>query len=327
MRTLCLVLVFGLVACDVEVEPFCGDGHIDLGEQCDDGGSISGDGCSSVCAVEGRCGDARVDLGEQCDDANTIAGDGCSSTCKTEACGNSAVDAGEQCDDGDLTSGDGCSATCTIEQKYTISATWVIRPVVGDPVACPTGYDTAALIAQPIDAAGNPAGNAIVDLFNCSAGTGTNLPIYQGRYDVWISIQNAAATSVYATSVKARIDLQQNTALTADIYTNGGYFAFAWVLRGAVTNNALTCAQANAASADLTATLDGTMTAYTDIFDCTDGQGITAVIPAGTYTVSIAALDAGNQSVGTAPELTSRVIQGPNKITDLGTVTIPITGL
>ena len=33
-------------------EPFCGDGNIDAGEQCDDGNAVSGDGCSSTCQAE-----------------------------------------------------------------------------------------------------------------------------------------------------------------------------------------------------------------------------------------------------------------------------------
>ncbi|MFH0836244.1 MAG: DUF4215 domain-containing protein [Candidatus Micrarchaeota archaeon] len=33
-------------------EPFCGDGFLDLGEECDDGNNQDGDGCSSVCTIE-----------------------------------------------------------------------------------------------------------------------------------------------------------------------------------------------------------------------------------------------------------------------------------
>lgn len=39
------------------MEPFCGDGNIDPGEQCDDGNNIDGDGCSADCTFEfGRDG-------------------------------------------------------------------------------------------------------------------------------------------------------------------------------------------------------------------------------------------------------------------------------
>lgn len=64
------------------------------------------------------CGNHIVEAGEQCDDGNTVSGDGCSSTCQNETpavCGNGMVEAGEQCDDGNTTSGDGCSSTCQME--------------------------------------------------------------------------------------------------------------------------------------------------------------------------------------------------------------------
>jgi cysteine-rich repeat protein len=42
---------------DVVLEPLapvCGNGHVDPGEQCDDGNRISGDGCSSTCRLEAK---------------------------------------------------------------------------------------------------------------------------------------------------------------------------------------------------------------------------------------------------------------------------------
>lgn len=70
-------------------------------EECDDGNTKNGDGCSSMCKVEPgweclggssyrmdvcfeRCGD-RVNLGRyECDDGNKFDGDGCSSKCQVE---------------------------------------------------------------------------------------------------------------------------------------------------------------------------------------------------------------------------------------------------
>jgi cysteine-rich repeat protein len=65
--------------------PVCGDGTTDPGEECDDGGTVDEDGCSSNCVVE-FCGDSirQAGLGEQCDDGNNTDGDGCSATCLTE---------------------------------------------------------------------------------------------------------------------------------------------------------------------------------------------------------------------------------------------------
>jgi cysteine-rich repeat protein len=106
--------------CTTEVAAKCGDGTVDEGEQCDDGNATSGDGCSAACKTEvaGICGDGTINLGEQCDDGNTAAGDGCSATCQTEAastCGNGTKEGAEQCDDGNVVAGDGCSPTCQTE--------------------------------------------------------------------------------------------------------------------------------------------------------------------------------------------------------------------
>ncbi len=64
------------------------------------------------------CGNKTVDTGEECDDGNTTSGDGCSATCKREGCGNGVLDVGEQCDSA-MTSPDfPCAASCT----YTLPA-------------------------------------------------------------------------------------------------------------------------------------------------------------------------------------------------------------
>jgi len=102
--------------CETEPQPSCGDGNVDEGEQCDDGNTADGDGCSATCVTEPCCGDGHLDAGEQCDDGNTSDGDGCSATCQTEpCCGDGHLDAGEQCDDGNTSDGDGCSTTCQTE--------------------------------------------------------------------------------------------------------------------------------------------------------------------------------------------------------------------
>ena len=61
------------------------------------------------------CGDGFRDPGEQCDDGNTVSGDGCSATCQLEACGNNTIDSGEECDDGVGNGTDNCcSALCRL---------------------------------------------------------------------------------------------------------------------------------------------------------------------------------------------------------------------
>jgi cysteine-rich repeat protein len=94
------------------VSPTCGNGRPDLGEACDDGNNVSGDGCPADCSAP--CGDGIVDPGEACDDGNSIDGDGCDSNCTVTACGNGIVDPGEMCDDGNQLDGDGCDSNCTV---------------------------------------------------------------------------------------------------------------------------------------------------------------------------------------------------------------------
>src|SRR5690606_23525616 len=88
------------------------------GEACASGRTPSG-ACHGGACRPITCGDHVVDLGEACDDGNTLDGDGCSATCLSdESCGNGVVDVrfGEDCDHGVCgMSNDGCSSTCKLE--------------------------------------------------------------------------------------------------------------------------------------------------------------------------------------------------------------------
>ncbi|MBW2314919.1 MAG: DUF4215 domain-containing protein [Deltaproteobacteria bacterium] len=91
----------------------CGDGVLDPGESCDDGGTLQGDGCSSLCEIEvgftcsgvpsscaAVCTDGLVRGSETCDDGNPFDGDGCSSICSVEpgfACTGEPSDCSEAC--------------------------------------------------------------------------------------------------------------------------------------------------------------------------------------------------------------------------------------
>ena len=66
-----------------------------------------------ACVANPVCGNGAVEGTEQCDDGNTATGDGCSSECKIETvmCGNGIVEGNEECDDGNVVPGDGCKAS------------------------------------------------------------------------------------------------------------------------------------------------------------------------------------------------------------------------
>lgn len=92
----------------------CGNGVKDAKEECDDGNTVSKDGCSPKCKYELRaitstkgCGNGIVEKREECDDGNKQDNDGCSSKCKVElkllvqstpVCGNGVKESGEECD-------------------------------------------------------------------------------------------------------------------------------------------------------------------------------------------------------------------------------------
>jgi cysteine-rich repeat protein len=87
-RLLLAVLATGLLSltggCSGDDKTVCGDGRQEGAEQCDDGNSNSGDGCSNVCVQETEpqlCGNGVRDVDEACDDGNTANDDGCESTC------------------------------------------------------------------------------------------------------------------------------------------------------------------------------------------------------------------------------------------------------
>jgi cysteine-rich repeat protein len=120
----------------------CGDGYVLEGvEDCDDGNTNDGDGCSSTChivlagseaSVPTAVGvnpkapvllvDTRLCYGRlaastiECQDMNTSNEDGCTNLCKWNVCGDGYLFGGqEECDDGNVAAGDGCSSECKIE--------------------------------------------------------------------------------------------------------------------------------------------------------------------------------------------------------------------
>lgn len=115
-----------------DIVPFCGDGEIDFGEECDEGveGNSPTTYCTDACKFN-ICGDGNWFVGwELCDlgEANSdIYGSFCNDSCEPAArCGDSLIDAeyGEECDLGpDNGSGLGdeqgipCAADCRMAAR------------------------------------------------------------------------------------------------------------------------------------------------------------------------------------------------------------------
>jgi cysteine-rich repeat protein len=96
----------------------CGNGEQNSDEMCDDGNTISGDGCNAKCTSTEVCGNGFVDPTEACDDRNTVSCDGCIANCSRadKLCGDGIMECGEACDDGNQIRGDGCEPDCTVSR-------------------------------------------------------------------------------------------------------------------------------------------------------------------------------------------------------------------
>lgn len=117
--------------------PDCGNGQINTGESCDDGGTLPGDGCSAICSVE---------PGFRCT--------GTPSRCEVETstCGNGVVDGSEACDDNNRLADDGCAGDCTVEPN------WTCTRVVGQRSVCTNDTTPGETPNTPTNLTADPTG-------------------------------------------------------------------------------------------------------------------------------------------------------------------------
>lgn len=104
------------------LEPFCGDGAMDDGEECDDG-LLNDDtsDCTASCTVN-VCGDGFLHaLNESCDDGNADSTDGCVS-CLAASCGDGFTQLGiETCDDSNSNDLDACHNDCSAHEAVDLA--------------------------------------------------------------------------------------------------------------------------------------------------------------------------------------------------------------
>lgn len=129
---------------------FCGDGVIQLGEDCDDKNDINGDECTNACKSNSQsglaeasptptpvssasptpatntttCGNLSCEGTESCDGTTKCIGTGEfteGETCRLDCtyCGDGIVQGNESCDDGNTNDNDRCSNTCVLNEEST----------------------------------------------------------------------------------------------------------------------------------------------------------------------------------------------------------------
>lgn len=115
--------------------PVVGNGIVEFGEECDDGNTDDGDGCTSRGTIPpSDCGNGVLDAGEECDqggDNSAVTPDRCRMDCRNPRCGDGIADSTEQCDDGNGVAGDGCDRLCRIELRaLAVDLPW--NPFLGN---------------------------------------------------------------------------------------------------------------------------------------------------------------------------------------------------
>lgn len=182
----------------------CGDGVIDLDEECDDGDMMVADGCSG-CRIDPlytctgqpsecyKCGDGFINPGEECDSGIDLGNPspGCTQNCEIvpgwmcfneptmcgPVCGDGmwfdmtipdvTVGFAEQCDDGNLVPGDGCDASCDVEDDCECTGT---PPGTS---TCVCGLGTSSGTDDTGSSSGTDTGSSSGTDTGSSSGTGT----------------------------------------------------------------------------------------------------------------------------------------------------------
>lgn len=207
-----------------------------------------------------------------------------------------------------------------------VDVTWSVRSVGGLEQPCPTGTPTAQVIAQPVDPlTGEPTTASQETLFDCGAKSGT-VSLVPDSYVISVHLLDADGSAIYAASLPSGVlDLTAVDVNQAfDIYTDGGYLALGWTLTSP-SDGVLACETAGVTDivAVLTPTGSGGGVATTTApIPCVDGTAITSVIPAGAYRVLVRA-EATGTAVGSTT-LPAEIVRGPNELTAVGTIAIPI---
>lgn len=162
---------------------------------------------------------------------------------------------------------------CIISSDDPAAQIRVSWQITGD--SCPTG-GSIDVVAQRV------GGQEFTDRFTCVAsGEGTTAPLPLGTYAVWVNVVTADET-LYAQSGSADITLDLDGEIVPvnfDISSGSAQMRVNWQLTSlggdpCPANGSVEVVSQRAGGAE-----------FIDIYDCVAGEGVTAAVPLGTYTV------------------------------------------
>lgn len=229
----------------------------------------------------------------------------------------------------------GCIITTNEDEYALITAQWDLQNTAGQSLTCPPGTTTAAVYAQAVDTNYNLVGSPFIDLYDCDIGIGNSDPLPPDVYQVWVELTSESGANVYATSTSLNeaspteeyfvnvLDFDQTFKTT--LLSDGGYFQFDWDLRDSVTNAPLSCATGAVSKvAILSTSVTNGNNSFDDRFLCDKQYGLTGGLLQGAYTLEVSAADSAGRGLGPQTEILNRVVNGPNRVTDLGTVMVRV---
>jgi hypothetical protein len=208
----------------------------------------------------------------------------------------------------------GFASGCFEDDGGHVTATWHLVSVAGGTASCPPGFGSAAVEVDK-----DPTFAA------CSAGTVTSQSIY-GRglgNDVFVEIVSDDHATPLARSPSSgenhmELEFAGDETFDGEILIDGGYFQLGWNL------TAPTCADAGVVEIAVGTTPIASPVGTVTRFAC-DDQSARVALPPGRYYVTVSAVNAQHQVVGTR-SVGEQVIADPSMlvpISDLGLISIP----
>jgi hypothetical protein len=199
-----------------------------------------------------------------------------------------------------------------------VNATWSFRSVaMNRAVMCPDMFTKVELHVGPH-----------VTTFDCADGMGRSDAIPKGTYEAYLTVTTDDGSQTYATSTVGELDLTlSDRTFSRQFLTDGGQFHAAWTL---VDKNGapLDCTTAGVSGVVLEGVDEANAANdQSDELDCEAGEGFSFAYAAGSYRVTLEAVDADGLTRGITDPLAGQVITAPNGITDVGTLEITIPGV